>query len=67
VLAFAAAPLLARVSLPGRRAWVEPCAVALLASLPAALAIVWQITAAPSADKPGAADSDDPYYEPRRR
>lgn len=64
-LAFAAAPLLARVRLPGRRAWVEPCAVALLAALPAALAVTWQITAGPGADTPGAADPVDPYYEPR--
>jgi len=66
-LAFAAAPLLARVSLPGRRAWVEPCLVAALAALPAALAIAWQVAAGPGADTPGAADSDDPFYELRRR
>lgn len=61
-LAFAAAPLLGRLRLPGSPAVVEPLAVAALAAVPVALAVAWSQSAGPPAP---ANASEDPYYAPQ--
>jgi hypothetical protein len=45
-----------------------PIAVAVLAAVPVALALAWQLGAGGSAaDAPGTVGDDDPYYTPQWR
>ena len=65
-LGFGAPPLVLRSGLLAHRPRWAPLAVALLAAVPVALAVGWQIAAGGMpAGAPGIVD-DDPYYEPQR-
>jgi len=64
-LALAVPPLLSRTAWAARHPRLAPLAVALLAAVPVALALAWQIGAGGPADVPGAAADDDAYFTPQ--
>ena len=64
-LALVVPPLLSRTAWAARHPRRAPLAVALLAAVPVALALAWQIGAGGPADVPGAATDDDAYYTPQ--
>jgi len=67
-LAFAVPPLLSRSAWGVQHPRRAPIAVAVLAAVPVALALAWQLGAGGSAaDAPGTVGDDDPYYTPQWR